>query len=91
MHPTAWPKYGRGILTWPLYKACEPHVVLIGLTGLAILAILAPAAWVGAWRAGVIGMAVLAPFLAIARASRAVTRRAVTAEFAEWFRESQQP
>ncbi len=26
-------------LTWPAYKACEPHVVLLGLTAMAVLAV----------------------------------------------------
>jgi hypothetical protein len=73
-------------LTWPLFKACEPHTVLIGLTALAALASVAPAAWLGLWRAGVVGMAVLAPSLAVGRAARAVATGAVEAEFDRWFR-----
>ncbi|MBV8318641.1 MAG: CDP-alcohol phosphatidyltransferase family protein, partial [Planctomycetaceae bacterium] len=41
--PAPWPRRGRAALTWPFVKACEPHVVLIGLTGLALLAMVAPA------------------------------------------------
>ena len=33
--PTPWPRRGRCALTWPAYKACEPHVVLIGLSSIA--------------------------------------------------------
>ena len=33
--PAPWPRRGLGMLTWPAYKACEPHVVLLGLTALA--------------------------------------------------------
>ena len=40
--PSRWPRSGRGRLTWPAYKVCEPHVVLLGLTGLAAVAIVSP-------------------------------------------------
>src|SRR6185437_364810 len=40
-----WPRSGRGRFTWPAYKACEPHVVLSGLTVFALLAMAAPGAW----------------------------------------------
>ncbi|MEJ7638861.1 MAG: CDP-alcohol phosphatidyltransferase family protein [Singulisphaera sp.] len=43
--PSPWPRRGRAALTWPLYKACEPHVVLTALTLLAMLAVVAPSAW----------------------------------------------
>ncbi|HEX8202759.1 MAG TPA: CDP-alcohol phosphatidyltransferase family protein [Isosphaeraceae bacterium] len=86
MPPTPWPRRGRAALTWPLYKACEPHVVLLGLTALALAAIAAPAAWLVLWRAGVAALAVLAPTLAIGRAARAIARGGVEAEFAAWFR-----
>jgi hypothetical protein len=84
--PLPWPRRGRAALTWPLYKACEPHVVLLGLTALALLAVAAPAAWLVLWRVGVGAMAVLAPVLAIGRAARAVVRGSVEAEFDRWFR-----
>ena len=84
--PDPWPRRGRGALTWPAFKACEPHAVLIGLTGLAGLALVAPDAWLLAWRWGVRGMAGLAPVLATARVARAVRVGAVEAEFARWFR-----
>ncbi len=74
------------MLTWPAFKACEPHVVLIALTGLALLALAAPEAWLTAWRWGVRGMAVLAPTLAVARMAKVVMRGEVEAEFARWFR-----
>jgi hypothetical protein len=83
--PTPWPNRGRGMMTWPAFKACEPHVVLVALTALAGLALVAPEAWLASWRWGVRGMAVLAPLLAIARIARAVSGRAVEAEFARWF------
>ena len=81
-----WPRLGRAALTWPLYKACEPHVVLLGLTALSLLAIAAPAAWLMLWRGGVRFMAILAPALAFGRAARAIRRGAVEAEFDLWFR-----
>jgi CDP-alcohol phosphatidyltransferase len=81
-----WPRHGRAALTWPLYKACEPHVVLLGLTALALVAVVSPSAWLVLWRGGVGVLAVLAPALAVGRASRAVVRKAVGAEFELWFR-----
>jgi hypothetical protein len=83
--PAPWPRRGRGMLTWPAYKACEPHVVLVALTALAGLALVAPGAWREGWRWGVCGMAILAPSLAIARVARATSGGAVEAEFARWF------
>ncbi|MDG3002771.1 CDP-alcohol phosphatidyltransferase family protein [Paludisphaera mucosa] len=84
--PPGWPRRGLGVLTYPAYKACEPHVVLLGLTGVAGLAAVAPAAWDASWRGGVATMAVLAPFLAAARVHRAIVRGATEAEFRAWFR-----
>lgn len=81
-----WPRGGLGRLTWPAYKACEPHVVLLGLTILAAVACAAPAAWLNAWRAGAIAMAAGAPVLAAGRAWRAIARRSVGEEFDRWFR-----
>jgi hypothetical protein len=83
--PAGWPRRGRAALTWPAYKACEPHVVLIGLTALALLALVVPTAWLWLWRRGVLIMAVLAPTLAFGRAARSVTRKSVSAEFDRWF------
>lgn len=73
------------MLSWPAYKVCEPHAILIGLTGLSALAAFAPASWLALWRLGLIVMAVLAPTLAIARAWRTVARGSIEAEFARWF------
>ena len=81
-----WPRRGRGMLTWPAYKACEGHVVLGALTGLAGLALAWPDAWLVSWRWSVRGMAALAPALAVARIGKAVASGAVEAEFARWFR-----
>ncbi len=83
--PAPWPRRGRGALTWPAFKACEPHVVLIGLTGLALLAMVAPACWLALWRGVVRLMALLAPALAFGRAARAVIRGSAESEFALWF------
>jgi len=83
--PTPWPRRGRAMLTWPAYKACEGHIVLIALIVMAGLAWLAPEAWLVSWRWGVRGMAVLAPTLAIARIGKAVASGSIEAEFARWF------
>jgi hypothetical protein len=83
--PMPWPRSGRGLITWPAYKACEPHVVLLGLTGLAAVAILAPSWWAIGWKSSVMGMAALAPTLAIGRAGRSVVKSGVEREFREWF------
>lgn len=80
-----WPRVGLGILTWPAYKSCEPHVVLAALIVLAILAIFDPTAWLQLWRQGVLGMAILAPLLAIGRSMRAITRHTIETEFDRWF------
>jgi CDP-alcohol phosphatidyltransferase len=83
--PAAWPRRGIAALTWPAYKACEPHVVLLGLTVMAALAVGSPSIWLGLWRGGVIAFAVLSPFLAVARITRFVRRGAVEVEFDRWF------
>jgi hypothetical protein len=84
--PMPWPSRGRAMLTWPAYKSCEPHVVLMGLTVLGGLAFVWPEAWLISWKWGVRAMAVLAPALAVARISRMVATRATEAEFDRWFR-----
>ena len=83
--PASWPPSGRGMLTWPAFKACEPHVVLIALTLLATFALVWPPAWLAAWRWGVRLMAVLAPTLAVARIAKATSSGTVAAEFDRWF------
>jgi hypothetical protein len=80
-----WPRRGRATVTWPAYKLCEIHVVLIGLTGLAVLAVAYPALSLALWRAGVLCLAVLAPMLGIGRIARSVSRSNVETEFARWF------
>ena len=84
--PASWPKRGIGLWSWPLYKVCEPHVVLITITGLAVLAGLRPSLWLSCWQTGVLVMAVLAPLLGAARIARSVTSGTAEAEFARWFR-----
>jgi hypothetical protein len=84
--PLPWPRSGRARLTWPLYKACEPHAVLITLNGMAAVALVAPVLWLVLWKLGVTAMAVLAPALAVARSGRAIVRGASEDEFARWFR-----
>jgi hypothetical protein len=81
-----WPRRGLGMLTWPAYKSCEPHVVLMTLLGLAIVAGVEPIIWEWGWQAYVAGMALLAPSLATARIARAIHKGAVEEEFARWFR-----
>jgi hypothetical protein len=83
--PMPWPRSGRGLVTWPAYKACEPHVVLLGLTGLAALAMLGPSWWMIAWKSGLMAMAVLAPALAVGRAGRSIMRAEAEREFGRWF------
>ncbi len=84
--PAPWPRRFPGILTWPAYKACEPHVVLLGLTALAAIAIAAPRIWLMSWQIAVLTMAALAPLLALARIARSALRGAAESEFARWFR-----
>jgi hypothetical protein len=83
--PAPWPGRGVAAIVWPAYKACEPHVVLLELTGLAVLAVFVPGVWLAFWRGGVRVFAVLAPVLGIARIARAVARDAVEGEFTRWF------
>lgn len=89
--PVPWPRRGLAALTWPAYKVCEPHVVLLGLTAMAVAALGAPSLWLFAWRGGVLAMAILAPVLAIARIARAARRGAGEDEFARWFRPLDEP
>ena len=84
----SWPRRGLGVITWPASKLCEPHVVLIGLTALAVVALTSEYAWMGAWKSSARAMAVLAPALAVGRAARLVNRGGVEAEFDRWFRPS---
>lgn len=86
--PASWPRRGRGVITWPAYKACEPHVVLLTLSALALLSLAAPSAWSIVLRAYLVSMAVAAPALAAARVARAVRVDSVRREFDQWFQDS---
>jgi hypothetical protein len=83
--PPPWPRRGRAALTWPAYKLCETHIVLMGLAALALLAVAYPAVWLTLWRAGVCTMAILAPLVALGRTTRSVVRRTIEREFSVWF------
>jgi hypothetical protein len=84
--PTPWPRSGRAMLTWPAYKVCEPHVVVLGLTALGILAVGWPETWLDCWRLAVVAMAILAPVLGAARVARSVAGGSAEKEFRRWFR-----
>jgi hypothetical protein len=83
--PPRWPRRGRAAFTWPAYKLCEIHVVLIGLAILAVLAAALPALWLVLWRADVLLLAALAPLLGIGRAAHSIVRGRVETEFSHWF------
>jgi phosphatidylglycerophosphate synthase len=83
--PAPWPRRGRAALTWPAFKACEIHVVLVGLAILAVTALAAPPVWIATWRGGVVFMAVLAPLLGTLRAIRSIAQGAAETEFSRWF------
>ena len=83
--PARWPRRGRGLLTWPAYKACEPHAVLLLLTALAAVMAASPARGFEAWRWGVRAFALLAPALAAARVARSIRRGDVEREVGRWF------
>jgi hypothetical protein len=83
--PAPWPHRGLRALTWPAYKACEPHVVLLCLTALAIISLVAPTIWLGLWRWCLRVTAIAAPLLAFARAVTSVRRGAAETEFGRWF------
>jgi CDP-alcohol phosphatidyltransferase len=83
--PMPWPRRGRAALTWPAFKACEPHVVLLALLALAVSAILVPSVWLWSWGVVVVVWAILAPVLGIARIARSVVQNSVEAEFSRWF------
>jgi hypothetical protein len=80
-----WPRRGRAVLTYPAYKLCETHIILIGLAGLSILAVINPVLWLGLWRSGVCAMAVLAPLLALGRTGHSLAVGTVENEFVNWF------
>jgi hypothetical protein len=84
--PSPWPRHGIGVLTWPLYKACEPHTALLGITLLGLVLACAPTLGFALWRDSVRLMAILAPTLAVARVARTILRDTVQTEFDRWFR-----
>ena len=89
--PAPWPKRGAGIVSWPLYKLCEPHVVLMMITGLAVLAVVDVRLWQDGWRDFALIMAALSPLLGAARVARAIRRGSAEAEFSRWFRPTDVP
>jgi hypothetical protein len=89
--PAPWPRRGLGMLTWPAYKSCEPHVVLLGLSALGTLALLSEPLWLACWRLGALGMATLAPAIGAARVARSVTSGSTEREFGRWFRPAVDP
>jgi CDP-alcohol phosphatidyltransferase len=83
--PQPWPRRGREALTWPAFKACEPHVVLLVLTALALAAMVVPDVWLRCWRIAVVVWAVVGPGLGIARIARSLVQHKVECEFSLWF------
>ncbi len=83
--PMPWPRRGLGVFTWPAFKACEPHVILLALLGLATTAMVAPSVWPMCWRGAVVVWAILGPFLATARIARSIALGQVEAEFNRWY------
>jgi hypothetical protein len=84
--PPGWPMRWPGVMTWPMAKACEPQVVLMGVVAMAILALAWPIGWLVSWRIAVAAMAIVAPTMAIGRAAKAVLRDTPGSEFDRWFR-----
>lgn len=84
--PPSWPRRGRAAITYPFYKACEPHVVLLGLTGLGVLAVVDSRVWLVCWQACALATASVAPLLGAARVARSISRGSTEAEFRAWFR-----
>ncbi|GAC1335441.1 MAG: hypothetical protein NVSMB14_02800 [Isosphaeraceae bacterium] len=83
--PSAWPRRGIGALSWPAFKLCEPHAVLIALTLASFLLIFRPIYFWIFIKFYVLTMAILSPILALARSSRAISRGSIEADFARWF------
>jgi hypothetical protein len=80
------PRHLRGLVVWAAYKTCENHIVLIGLSGLAGLALIESSVWETGWKTGAASMSLLAPMLAILRIARSIRRESAEADFARWFR-----
>ena len=81
-----WPRHGLGIITWPAAKSCESHVVLLSLTGMAVVAVLLPDAWIALWKTYVVVMACGSLLLALGRIGKSIRNGRVEAEFTQWFR-----
>lgn len=87
--PAAAPPSPRNPLRkifWIAYKACESHVVLVGLTILAAISVVDESSWEICWKACTIAMAALSPFLGLSRIARSIARHSTEEEFARWFR-----
>lgn len=84
--PPPWPLSWPGVATWPMGKACEPHVVLMALCGLAVVALVSPTLWPAILKVGVATMAVVAPALAVARIAKTIAKCELDCEFDRLFR-----
>ncbi len=82
--PTAWP----GIVTWPMAKACEFHVVLSTLAILMVVSAVSTSSWLIGWKIIALVQAMIAPALALGRVARSISRDEADAEFDRWFRVS---
>jgi hypothetical protein len=80
-----WPTRGLGIVTWPAYKLCESHVVLVWLTILAGCALISLRIWTLGWQSSVLIGSIAVPLLALARIARTIARGRVEQEFSCWF------
>jgi phosphatidylglycerophosphate synthase len=84
--PSPWPTRWPGIVTWPMAKACEFHVVLSILTILMVAAAGSARVWLIGWEITAISLAIIAPVLALGRVARSISRGEADAEFHSWFR-----
>ncbi len=89
--PAPWPQTGWGRAAWPVYKSCEPHVVILTLTLIAVFAVVSAWWWRILWIGYVVLMAGLAPLAAALRVARTVRGGAVESEFATWFQAMDAP
>ena len=87
--PPPWPLSWPGVATWPMGKACEPHVVLMALCGLAVTAVVEPTIWLAILKIFVATMAIVAPALAVARIAKTIARGELDREFDRLFRPAQ--
>lgn len=84
--PEPWPRRWPGVVSWPASKVCEPHVVLMVLTGLGVLAALGSGLWERGWRVFVGVEAPVALGLAVVRVARTIGRGVPDRDFEAWFR-----